>query len=261
MAKVAVIVGAGSKHDKEGADGDLRPTSRFSLGGALAMRFASGGFHVVLLGRRQAVIDQVAEIVRSDGGIATTTVCDVTDDASVHAAFELAKSLGEIEVVVFNVSPPFPVGRNFTNLPVPHEVDPDYLQAAFNVGVTGCLRCIREVVPGMIERGRGTILMSGATMALRGGANFSSVSPVKFALRSLSQSMYQEYAPKGIHVAHVIIDGVIESASTKELGARVQLQDPAELADAYFQLHEQKPTVWSHEIQLSPPRNSIGQRL
>merc|ERR1712048_822551 len=187
--------------------------------------------------------------------------CDVTDDASVRAAFDLAKSLGVIEVMVFNVAPGFPPGRTFANLPIPHEIDPEYLTAGFNIGVTGCARCIQEVVPAMVQRGRGTILLSGATMALRGGSNFGCMAPVKAALRSLGQSMYQEYAPKGIHVAHVVIDGVIESPNTKAWGEKLMLQSPSDLADAYIALHEQKPSVWSYEIQLSPQQGTLGQRL
>jgi len=261
MDKVAVIVGAGSKHDKDGTAVELPATSRWGLGGALALRFAAGGFHVVLLGRRSAILEAVAAEVRTRGGIATTSVCDVADDASVRAAFEVARALGDIDVVVFNVAPGFPPGCGFASLPAPHEIDPEYLTAAMNIGVTGCVRCIREAAPQMLERGRGTILLSGATMSLRGGAQFACLSPVKFGLRSYGQSMFQEFAPKGVHVAHVIIDGVIESPNTISWGEKMQLQDPAHIADAYFALHEQKPSVWSYELQLSPQRGTVGQRL
>ena len=113
----------------------------------------------------------------------------------------------------------------------------------------------------MVERGHGTILLSGATMALRGGSGFACMAPVKAALRSLGQSMYQEYASKGVHVAHVVIDGIIESPNTAPWGAKVMLQSPADLADAYIALHEQKRSVWSYEIQLSPCAGSLGMRL
>jgi NAD(P)-dependent dehydrogenase (short-subunit alcohol dehydrogenase family) len=261
MSKLAVIVGCGSKHDKDGADTELPPTSRWGLGGALSLRFASAGFHVILMGRRKEIAEAVSSEVATQGGKATPVSCDVADDLSVKAAFASAKELGDIEVVVFNVAPGFPPGRGFSNLPVPAEIDPDYLTAAFNIGVTGCVRCIREVVPDMVARGRGTILLSGATMALRGGSQFGCMAPVKAALRSLGQSMYNEYAAKGVHVAHVVIDGVIESPNTKPWGEKVMLQDPADLADAYIALHEQKPTVWSYEIMLSPKQGSVGMRM
>ncbi|CAK0878655.1 unnamed protein product, partial [Prorocentrum cordatum] len=165
-------------------------------------------------------------------------------------------------VLVFNAAPGFPPGRTFSNMPEPQEIDPEYLTGAFNIGVTGCVRCVREVVPQMLERSRGSILLSGATMALRGGSKFGCVAPVKTALRSLGQSMYQAYASKGVHVAHVVIDGVIESPNTKEWGGEgLMLQNPADLADAYIALHEQKPTVWSYEIMLSPQRGTPGMRM
>lgn len=261
MAKVAVIVGAATKYD-EGPGAAAQPaTSRWGLGGALSLKFAAAGFHVVLLGRRPAVLEAVAGEVRAQGGAATVSACDVGDDASVRAAFDAAKAVGDVEVVVFNAAAGMPPGRSYSSLPVPHEVDPEYLAAAFNVGVTGCLRCVREAVPGMLTRGRGTILLTGATMSLRGGAKFGALSPVKFALRSFGQSMYQEYAPKGIHVAHVLIDGVIASPGTMSWGESMMLQDPGDIADAYVALHQQKPCVWSYEIQLSPNKESVGMRL
>merc|ERR1712216_483574 len=206
------------------------------------------------MGRRSEIGEAVAAEVQSKGGSATCVVCDVAKDDSVREAFAMAKSVGTIEVLVFNVAPGFPPGRSFADLPVPHEVDPEYLTGGFNIGVTGCVRCVREVAPDMLERARGSILLSGATMALRGGSNFGCMAPVKAALRSLGQSMYQEYAPKGVHVAHVVIDGVIESPNTEPWGEKVMLQDPSDLADAYIALHDQKPTVWSYELQLSPNR-------
>lgn len=258
---VAVIVGCGSKYDKDGNDTELPLTSKWGLGGALSLRFAAAGFHVVLMGRRSEVGETVAAAVRAEGGTATPVTCDVTNDASVSAAFEQAKALGDIEVLVFNCAPGWPEGRTFANLPLPHEVDPEYLQSSFNVGVTGCVRCVNQVIHQMLERGRGSILLSGATMALRGGAGFACMAPVKTALRSLGQSMYQQYAPQGVHVAHIVIDGVIESPNTKPWGEKVMLQNPADIADAYVQLHEQKPTVWSYEIQLSPCKGSVGMRM
>ena len=113
----------------------------------------------------------------------------------------------------------------------------------------------------MLERGQGTILLSGATMGLRGGANFGSVSPVKFGLRSLGQSMFQEYAPQGVHVAHIVIDGVIDSPATRPFGEHIQLQDPAALAEAYVMLTQQPPSTWSYELMLSPQKGSVGMRM
>merc|ERR1712130_348397 len=114
----------GSKHDKGGTDTQLPATSRWGLGGALALRFAAAGFHVVLLGRRAEIGEAVAAEVVAQGGAATPYVCDVSNDASVKAAFDVAKSVGTIEVVVFNAAPSLPKGRGFGNLPATNEVDP-----------------------------------------------------------------------------------------------------------------------------------------
>jgi len=113
----------------------------------------------------------------------------------------------------------------------------------------------------MFEERKGTILLSGATMSLKGDAKFSTIATVKHALRALGQSMYQEYGPKGVHVAHVVLDGIIDSPGTRAWGGKVQLQDPADLADAYFGLHEQRSNAWSYELQLSPCMETIGMRL
>lgn len=278
---VAVIVGCGSKHDKDGAGTHLPPTSRYGLGGALSIRFATeGGYHVVLMGRRSAILQEIANEVTRAGGTASTVVCDVANDESVATAFGTARSFGTIEVLVFNASAPLPPGTTFMTLPKPKDVEPDYLNFAINISVTGALRCVKQVLDGMIANKKGAVLLSGATMSLRGGPTFAALSPAKFALRSLGQSLYQEYAPQGVHVrtphpnanrialtqvAHVIIDGVIESPNTEPwglaAGGKVQLQDPKDIADAYIALVRQPPSCWTHELQISPQLGGIGMRL
>jgi NAD(P)-dependent dehydrogenase (short-subunit alcohol dehydrogenase family) len=169
--------------------------------------------------------------------------------------------MGEVECVVFNVAPPYPPGTSFGNLPKPHEIDPAYLTDSFNIGATGCVRVANHAIPPMLERGRGVFLISGATMAIRGAAGFACMTPVKAALRSYSQSMFQCYAPLGVHVAHVVLDGVIDSPRTHPYGETMQLMDPADIADAYFALAQQPPSVWSYEIQLTSSTTTLGMRL
>ena len=147
--KVAVIVGCGSKHDKFG-DAEAKaeeypPTVRFGLGGALSLRFAAAGFHTVLCSRRQELLDAVSAEVAAAGGQSTSVVCDVTSDESVKAAFSKAREIGKVEVTVFNCAPAFPAA--FGEFPLPAEVDPAFLTSCFDVGVSGCLRCAREVIP------------------------------------------------------------------------------------------------------------------
>jgi len=252
-------VGAGSKHDQDGAAEHMAPTSRWGLGGALALAFATK-YRVVLMGRRTGVLEDVAAEVTKAGGVAECVQCDVADDASVARAFEAAKAIGTIETVVFNAAPGFPKGFGFSNLPAVADVEPQYLQSAFDVGVSGCLRVARQVLPDMVSRKRGSILVSGATMALRGGKGFSFMSPVKFALRSLTQSLANEYAPQGVHCAHVVVDGVIHSPATSAWPL-AQFHDPKELADVFLYLDAQPRSCWTHEIQVTPNSASIGMRL
>ena len=114
----------------------------------------------------------------------------------------------------------------------------------------------------MLASGGGSFLVSGATMALRGGAGYACMAPLKAALRTYSQSMYNAYAKHGIHVAHVVIDGVVDSPDTHQFASQVgQLMHPAEIAQAYVMLHQQPPTVWSHELQISTPKTNLGMRL
>ena len=127
-------------------------------------------------------------------------------------------------MLVFNTGSGWQPGFSYQNLPKPHQIDPNFLNSAFDVGVTGCLRCVKQVIEPMIEAKKGTILLSGATAGLRGGAKFALFAPVKFALRSLGQSMFNEYAKQGVHVAHVVIDGVIDSPMTHSWAEKVQLQ-------------------------------------
>ncbi len=259
---IAVIVGAGSKHDKYGDAAGLPASVRWGLGGALSLCFAKKT-PVVLMGRNRENLQPLVEEIERAGGRAVPIACDIGNDESVTAAFAEAKTVGHIDALVFNAAPPYPPGVTFANLPDPHDVDTDFLQQGFNIGVTGCLRCVKAVIAPMLSAGKGSILLTGATQSLRGGAKFASMSPIKFGLRSLGQSLFQAYAPKGVHVAHIIIDGVIDSSGTRAQFANSDLQmlDPAEIADAYMHLSEQPKSCWSYEIQLSPNTSSVGMRL
>jgi len=256
--KIAVIVGAGSKHDKDGTYDELPATERWGLGGALSLVFARE-YPVVLMGRRVSILSDVAAEIKKAGGEAHFVQCDVTSDDSVKKAFTEAKAYGTIEVVVFNVAAPFPPGTSFGTFPLPKDVDPSYMQKSFDIGVTGCIRVANNIIGDMIANKHGSFLISGATMSIRGTANFGAIAPVKAALRSYAQSLYNAYAPEGVHVGHIIIDGVIDSPNTKEIP--VQHHNPEHLAQAFLALSKQPPTCWTHEIQITPNKESIGMRL
>ncbi len=230
---------------------------RWGLGGALSLRF-SQDFTVVLMARNTKKLEPLIEEIHHRGGRAVAITCDVSDDESVASAFEQAKTHGHIDALVFNASP-----FKLASLPAPHHVDPTLLQQGFDVGVSGCLRCVNQVIEPMIAAGRGSILLSGATLGLRGAPAFASMSPIKFALRSLGQSMYQSYAPQGVHVGHVVLDGIIDSPGTRAQfsGNNMQFLDPRDIADAFMMLHQQPKSCWSYELQLTPNQSAPGMRL
>ena len=218
VKRLAVIVGAATKY----ADTENKEFSpihaTWGLGGGLSIKFAQEGYHAVLLGRRKELLDDVVGEITKRGFEATAFACDVGDDKSVTDCFTAIKKLGNIEVLVYNVGGPFPPGRNFPDLPLPHgnvslsfslsynnctyhdlyilfdsELEAAQVANCMNIAYVGFVRCIPLVVPEMLERKSGTILISNATMGLRGGKSFSCMAPAKAALRSLGQRSHLTY--------------------------------------------------------------------
>jgi NAD(P)-dependent dehydrogenase (short-subunit alcohol dehydrogenase family) len=136
------------------------------------------------------------------------------------------------------------------------QLSPADLERTWRVNCLGGLITAQAVLPKMVERGRGTILFTGATAALRGSAQFASLAVGKFGLRALAQSMARELGPRGIHVAHVIIDGGVDTPRVRAMVAGRQvapaLLSPAAIAETYWHLHTQDPSAWTHEIDLRP---------
>lgn len=129
------------------------------------------------------------------------------------------------------------------------EVSPERFAECWQVGCLGAFLCAREVLPAMAERGAGTILLTGATASLRGGAKFSCLAFGKFGLRALGQSIARERGERGVHVAHVIIDGQIDSERAPGRPAHGFLA-PDEITETYWQLHQQPNTAWTLELDL-----------
>ena len=218
------------------------------LGAALARRFARGGYAVALVARRVESLQGVKKEISDQGGKAVSIPADAADAASVSAAFaEIRESLGDPEVLVYNAGAFFPGGVM--------DVTPDQLEACWRANCFGAFAAAREVVPSMLARGRGTILLTGATASLRGSAGFSCLSVGKFGLRALGQSLARELHPKGIHVAHVIVDGQIDSPRARAASparATHTFLDPDSIAESYWQLHRQPPNAWTQELELRP---------
>ncbi len=196
------------------------------LGASLAKAFAARGDQVAVLARRPSNAQPFLGLR-----------CDLGDPAQVEQAFErLEAELGPADVVVFNAAR---LVRGAV-----HQLDPAEFERCWRTGVMGAFLCSQRALEPMMEAGRGTLLFSGATASLRGGANFAAFASAKFALRGLAQSLARAYGPLGIHVAHVVIDGII--------GNRQGSLDPDSIGSAYVQLADQVPSAWSHELDLRP---------
>jgi NAD(P)-dependent dehydrogenase (short-subunit alcohol dehydrogenase family) len=218
------------------------------LGAAIARRFASEGFAIGLLARRKEGLSAVREEVEGAGGSALTIQANATDAVSVARAFEeLREGLGNPEVFVYNAGA-FRMGGIL-------ELTPQDFDDCFKANCSGAFYGAQQVLPAMLEKGRGTIIFTGATAALRGSANFSALATGKFGLRALAQSMAREFWPQGIHVAHVVIDGQINTPSLRETQPNREehtILSPDAIAESYWQLHVQDSTAWTLELDLRP---------
>mmetsp|Transcript_3289 Transcript_3289/g.5737 ORF Transcript_3289/g.5737 Transcript_3289/m.5737 type:complete len:317 (-) Transcript_3289:269-1219(-) len=257
-----VVVGAGSKHGT--INSEFADSVRWGLGGALALPFAEDGYDVVLMGRRQEVLDDVRKAVEAvhitNHHVEARVLCvecDVTDDKSVEQAFGHVNTIGNsyIDLVMFNVAPPYPSNFKFQGwgeVLLPHQIDIGDMNK-YDTQVNGLIRISKQVLPGMIERKRGCILLSGESCCnLHGGFEFGSVAPARAALRSLGQGMFQAYGPMGIHVCNINIGGIIDSPKTRQWTKEEELTNPNEIAEQFLNVYKQKSTVWSYEVNLTP---------
>lgn len=218
------------------------------LGAAVARRFAREGYTVALLARSAEKLQPLKAELEQAGGRAGAYAADAAEADSLGAAFaRVREELGAPEVCVYNASP-FLVGGVL-------ELDPQQFEAAWRIGCMGAFLTAREVVPAMLERGRGTLLLTGATASLRGGARFAGLAVPKFGLRALAQSLARELGPRGLHVAHVVIDGQIDTPHVRAMAPgrdTATLLSPEAIAETYWQLHQQHPTAWTQELDLRP---------
>ncbi|MFT3772754.1 MAG: SDR family NAD(P)-dependent oxidoreductase [Minicystis sp.] len=218
------------------------------LGAAVARRFAREGYAVALMARRTEALRAIEQQITVAGGKAISVGVDATDPESVSAAFaEVRGRIGETDAFVYNASA-FTRGNVL-------DLQPEQVEQCWKVSCLGAFLAVKEVVPAMVARGRGTVLLTGATAALRGSAGFASFAIGKFGLRALGQSLARELGPKGVHVAHVIIDGQIDTPAYRSVvpgRAAETMLDPDAIAETYWQLHRQHPTAWTQELDLRP---------
>jgi NAD(P)-dependent dehydrogenase (short-subunit alcohol dehydrogenase family) len=224
------------------------------LGASIARAFAREGLRVCVTRRPRntEAVDKLAEAIRAEGGEAYPFGLDARVEDDVAALIErIEREIGPIEVLVFNI------GAN-VRFPIVETTARVYSKVWEMAALAGFLTT-REVARSMIERGRGTILFTGATASVRGGAGFAAFAGAKHALRALAQSLARELGPKGVHVAHVVIDGAIDGAFIRgrlpdaaEKLAREEILVPDEIAKNYVWLHRQKRSAWTFEMDLRP---------
>jgi NAD(P)-dependent dehydrogenase (short-subunit alcohol dehydrogenase family) len=234
---VAIVVGVGAEA---------------GLGARLCERFAREGLHVLAAGRTAARVESLAAKIRSEGGAATGVACDTTREADVVALLEQADALGRgrLALVVFNA------GNNAMKEFL--EMDAAFFESTWRVACFGGFLVGREAARRMVLQGRGTLLFTGASASLRGKPPFGAFASAKAALRAIAQTMARGYGPQGVHVAHVVIDGGIAGERLMQFEAFVQakgeegLLDLDAITDAYWMLHRQHRSAWTHELDLRP---------
>jgi NAD(P)-dependent dehydrogenase (short-subunit alcohol dehydrogenase family) len=233
--KSALVVGAGD-----------------ATGGAIARRFAREGFAACVTRRHADKLAPLVESIQAAGGEAHAFGSDARSEEQMSALVaQVEAEVAPIEVAVFNIGANVRFSVTDTTERVYRKVWEMAALAGFLMG--------REVAKVMLPRGRGTIIFTGATASLRGSAGFCAFAGAKHALRALAQSMARELGPKGIHVAHTIIDGAIDTAFIAEnFPQRYALKDqdgilnPDDIAESYWQLYRQPRSAWTHELDLRP---------
>ena len=235
---VALLVGAGD-----------------AIGAAVARRFAAGGYSVCVARRSAEKSQSLVQEIVSSGGVAHAVSTDVRNEEAVQALFaHVEADLGSVEVCLFNA------GANVKSPLIDTSARLFFKAwelACYAGFLTGC-----EAARYMVPRGRGTILFTGATASVRGGSGFAAFAAAKFGLRAVAQAMARELAPKNIHVAHLIVDGAIDSeAIHTRLSAPTgvmpdlapdSLIQTRSVAEAYWALHNQSRDGWTHELDLRP---------
>jgi len=236
QSKAALIIGAGD-----------------ATGGAIARRFAREGFDVCVTRRSAGKLVPLVDQIAQEGGRAHAFGSDARREDQVVSLFEtIERDIGPIEVLVFNV------GGN-VRFPIRETTLRVYTKVWEMCALGGFLNG-REAARVMVPRGRGTILFTGATASVRGGSGYSAFAGGKHALRALAQSMARELGPEGIHVAHVVVDGAIDTEWTRsrapdrhdERKAADAILNPDSIAENYWMLHTQPRDAWTHELDVRP---------
>lgn len=234
-AKAVLVVGAGD-----------------ASGGAIARRFAREGYVVCVTRRSLGKLAPLVAAIERDGGVAHAFGVDARDEQQTVELFaRIEREIAPIEVAVFNVG-------GYARHPIAETAAREYREIWESACFAGFLSG-REAARAMLPRGRGSIFFTGASASLRGREGFAAFAGAKHGLRALAQSMARELGPKGIHVAHLVIDAAIDTPWIREhfperhaLKDRDGILNPEHIADAYWALHCQPRDAWTHEMDLRP---------
>ena len=233
--KVALVIGAGD-----------------ATGGAIAKRFAREGFAACVTRRHADKLAPLVAAIESAGGTARAFGSDARKEEDVVALVDtIEREVGPIEVAVYNI------GAN-VNFPI-RETTARVFHKVWEMACFGGFLMGREAAKRMVPRGRGTILFTGASASMRGRSGYAAFASAKHGLRAVAQSMARELGPAGIHVAHAVIDGAIDTAWIREnfperaaLKGEDGILNPDAIAENYCQLHRQPRSAWTHELDLRP---------
>jgi NAD(P)-dependent dehydrogenase (short-subunit alcohol dehydrogenase family) len=266
---VAVVVGATSKwqadgrntrlaHGKALDDSHFPVGIRWGIGGAIALKFAREGFRVVLTTRQAANAGALHKAIVEHGGESLIVELDLVSQESISRAFATIRAqAGDPHVLVYNAG--YLEGRD---LPADKEllehVPVEIFETAQHIASRGPFLVAQEVLPAMRRRGAGSFLISNNQFSLRGRKRLTGQSLYypRVMMRTLAQVLTEEYSEHGVHVANVVIDGLIDSPGTRAL-PRAQknpeiVMNPVKIAEAFYYLHTQDRSCWTHELQLTP---------
>lgn len=234
--------------------------ARQGVGGAVAMLAAQNGLHVFIVGRTQSKLDALVAAIKADGGDATAVVADCTQSRDVDTLFKQIVQYGEpLRFAVHNMAAP--------NLPTAFlDTDIEFFQTHWQRSTLAGFLIGQAVVRQMLSQDgshRGTLIFTGASGSLRGKDKFAAFASAKAGLRAMAQSISREFGPDGIHVGHVVIDGIIDGQFIRDAGgnlAKMWLKSkgrsgsikPDEIAKAFWMLHTQHLSAWTHELDLRP---------
>ena len=266
---VAVVIGATSKWQSDGRnthlahgtdidDSALPVGIRWGIGGAIAQKFAAEGFFVALTTRNTRNAMALEQAITDQGGECMISELDLVSDHSISSAFETIRSkIGNPDVLIYNAG--YLEGRD---LPPEKELlehmPIEIFDTAQHISSRGPFLVAKEVLPAMRKKGAGSFLISNNASSLRGRKRVTGQSLYypRVMMRTLAQVLTEEYSEYGVHVANVVIDGLIDSPGTREL-PRTQknpkaVMNPVRIAEAFYYLHTQDKSCWTHELQLTP---------